>query len=144
MNNNLRAAILGGVIGTTIMTTVMSATPLLGLVDIFPPVMLAELLEMPVIIGGMLHFVIGIVLAIIYTFLFAPSIKIENLFVKGAVFGLLVFVFAQIALGRMGAIVDVEGPKVLMGMISLFADVIFGMVVAKSIGDYIEVLNPAV
>ena len=135
---------VGGLIGTTIMTTVMSASPLMGLVDIFPPLMLAEMLEMPIIIGGMLHFVIGIVLAMVYTFVFAPSVKIENLFVKGAVFGLLVFVFAQIALGRMGAIVDIEGSKVLMAMISLLADVVFGMVVAKSIGDYTEVLNPAV
>ena len=135
---------VGGLIGTTIMTTVMSASPLMGLVDIFPPLMLAEMLEMPIIIGGMLHFVIGIVLAMVYTFVFAPSVKIENLFVKGAVFGLLVFVFAQIALGRMGAIVDIEGSKVLMSMISLLADVVFGMVVAKSIGDYTEVLNPAV
>ncbi|WP_434036418.1 DUF6789 family protein [Formosa sp. 4Alg 33] len=138
MNNKIQKSVLAGIIGTVIMTAVMMVAPMMGMPKMSPPTMLAGMLGMPVFVGWLMHFMIGISFAVIYTFLVASKIKVENIFLKGAIFGIIAFVFAQIMMKVMGAIMpmpQMEGPMILMAVGSLMGHIIFGIAVAKTIGE---------
>ena len=93
MNTKISNSILAGIIGTIIMTIVMMIAPMMGIPKMSPPAMLANMLDMPLVVGWLMHFMIGIIFAFAYTYLFAPKVKISNIFLKGAVFGFVVFIF---------------------------------------------------
>ena len=83
-----------------------------------------------------MHFMIGIIFAFSYTYLFAPKVKIGNLFLKGAVFGFVVFIFAQIMLAIMGAMLpmpEMEGSMILTMIGSIMGHIIYGMAVSKTV-----------
>lgn len=96
MNNKNGLTILAGIIGTAIMTMIMMIAPMMGMPKMSPPAMLAAMLSLPLAAGWIMHFMIGVIFAFAYTYLFAPKVKISNGIVKGALFGLATFVFAQI------------------------------------------------
>jgi hypothetical protein len=126
-------SIVAGIIGTAIMTMVMMIAPMMGMPKMSPPEMLSGMLGMPVFVGWMMHFMIGIIFALAYTFLFAAKVKIGNTILKGAIFGFIAFVFAQIMMAIMGAIMPMpamEGSKVLTMIGGIMGHVIFGIVVA--------------
>ena len=101
MNTKISKSILGGIVGTIIMSFVMMIAPMMGMPKMSPPDMLAGMMGMPVMVGWVMHFMIGIIFALAYTYLFAPKVKIGNLLVKGAVFGFVVFIFAYTPSGRL-------------------------------------------
>jgi len=118
------------------MTIVMMIAPMMGMPKMSPPDMLAGMMGMPVIVGWVMHFMIGIIFAFGYTYLFAPKVKINNLFVKGAVFGFVVFIFAQIMMAIMGAMLPMpkmEGSMMLMMIGSIMGHIIYGMAVSKTV-----------
>lgn len=136
--NNTSKTILAGVIGTAIMTMVMFIAPMMGMPKMSPPDMLAGMMGMPVAIGWIMHFMIGIIFAFAYSNLFAPKVKIDSIYAKGAIFGFAAFVFAQIAMAMMGAIFPMppmEGSMMLTMIGSIMGHVIFGMAVSKTIGS---------
>ena len=138
MNTRIQRTVLAGIIGTAIMTVVMMVAPLLGMPRMSPPNMLAEILGMPVFVGWVMHFMIGIVFAFAYTYLCILKHKISNVWLKGIVFGIIAFVFAQIMMGIMGMMMPMpkmEGSMVLMAIGSLMGHIIFGMAVAKTVGE---------
>lgn len=129
-------SILGGIIGTAIMTMIMFVAPMMGMPKMSPPDMLSGMMGMPVIVGWMIHFMVGIVFALAYTFLFAPRVKINNIYVKGAVFGFVAFVFAQIMMAMMGAMFPMpqpEGSMLLIMMGSIMGHIVFGMSVSATV-----------
>ena len=136
MNTKISKSILGGIVGTIIMTIVMMIAPMMGMPKMSPPAMLANMLDMPLVVGWVMHFMIGVIFAFAYTYLFAPKVKINNLFVKGAVFGFVVFIFAQIMLAIMGAMLPMpkmEGSMILMMIGSIMGHIIYGMAVSKTV-----------
>ena len=136
MNTKISKAILGGIIGTAIMSMVMFIAPMMGIPKMSPPDMLAGMMEMPVIVGWVMHFMIGIVFAFAYTYLFAPKVKISNIFLKGAVFGFVVFIFAQIMLAIIGAMLPMpkmEGSLILTMIGSIMGHIIYGIAVSKTV-----------
>lgn len=136
MNNKIQKSIFAGIIGTAIMTMVMFIAPMMGMPKMSPPDMLAGMLGVPSIAGWVMHFMIGIIFALAYTYLFAPKVKIGNLFVKGAVFGFVVFIFAQIMLAIMGAMLpmpEMEGSMILVMIGSIIGHIIYGMAVSKTV-----------
>lgn len=138
MNIKIQKSILAGLIGTAIMTSVMLVAPMMGMPKMSPPKMLSGLLGLPTVVGWMMHFIIGIVFAFGYTYLCIFKHKINNIWLKGSVFGIVVFVFAQIMMaimGRMMPMPEAEGSMILAVMGSLIGHIIFGMVVAKIFGD---------
>ncbi len=138
MNIKIQKSILAGLIGTAIMTAVMLVAPMMGMPKMSPPKMLSGLLGLPVIVGWIMHFIIGIVFAFGYTYLCIFKDKINNIWLKGAVFGIVVFVFAQIMMAIMGMMMpmpEAEGSMILAVTGSLIGHIIFGMVVAKIVGD---------
>lgn len=136
MDKRIQKSILAGIIGTVIMTIVMMIAPMMGMPKMSPPAMLSGMMGMPVFIGWIMHFMIGIIFAFAYTYLF--NVKIANIWIKGSLFGFAAFVFAQIMMAIMGAMMPMpamEGSKVLMMIGSLIGHLIFGMAVAKTVGD---------
>ena len=84
-----------------------------------------------------MHFMIGITFAVSYSYLFAPKAKINNIFLKGAIFGIAAFIVAQIALGILGAILPMppqEGSMVLVIAGSAMGHIVFGIAVALTAG----------
>lgn len=136
MNTKISKSLLGGIIGTIIMSLVMFIAPMMGMPKMSPPDMLAGMLGVPSIAGWVMHFMIGIIFALAYTYLFAPKVKIGNLIVKGAVFGFVVFIFAQIMLAIMGTMLpmpEMEGSMILVMIGSIIGHIIFGMAVSKTV-----------
>ena len=136
MNTEISKSILGGTIGTAIMSFVMFIASMMGMPKMSPPNMLAGMMGMPVIVGWVMHFIIGIIFALAYSYLFAPKVKIGNIFLKGAVFGFVVFVFAQIMMAIMGAMLPMpkmEGSMMLTMIGSMIGHIIYGMAVSKTV-----------
>jgi len=138
MNKKIQKTVLAGLIGTLIMTIVMMIAPMMGMPKMSPPKMLAEMLGMPIFVGWIMHFMIGIVFAFAYTYLHLFKHKISNVWLKGVVFGIIAFVFAQVMMRVMGMMMPIpkmEGSMVLMAIESLMGHIIFGMAVAKTVGE---------
>lgn len=138
MNNKIQKSILAGIIGTAIMTVVMMVAPMMGMPKMSPPEMLSGMLGTPVFVGWVMHFMIGIIFAFVYTFLCIFKWKISNVYLKGAVFGIIAFVFAQIMMAVMGTMLPLPamvGSKILLMIGSLMGHIIFGIVVAKTVGN---------
>lgn len=139
MNTTFTKSILGGVLGTAVMTLIMFVAPMMGMPKMSPPDMLAGMMGFPIIMGWMMHFMVGIVFAFMYTLAFSKLIKVDNLLIKGAIFGFIVFVFAQIMMAVMGAVFPMpkpEGSMVLMMMGSIIGHLIYGSVTVKVIGKF--------
>ncbi|WP_051219239.1 DUF6789 family protein [Flavobacterium frigidarium] len=138
MSNKIQKSVLAGIIGTVVMTAVMMISQMMGMPKMSPPEMVSGMMGMPIFVGWMMHFVIGIVFALIYTFFVASKIKADNHYLKGALFGIVAFVVAQIMMKVMGAMMGMpamEGPKLLLAIGSLMGHIIFGMAVAKVVGN---------
>ena len=138
MNIKIEKSILAGIIGTAVMTAVIMAAPMMGMPKMSPPEMLSGMLGIPVIVGWIMHFMIGILFAFAYTYLCIFKHKIKNVWIKGAVFGIIAFVFAQIMMGIMGMMMPmpkIEGSMALIAIGSLMGHIIFGMAVAKTVGE---------
>ena len=136
MNTKISKSILGGIVGTIIMTIVMMIAPMMGMPKMSPPATLAGMMNMPLGMGWIIHFIIGVMFAFAYTYLFAPKVKIGNIFLKGAVFGFVVFVFAQIMMAIMGAMLPMpkmEGSMMLIIIGSIIGHVIYGMSVSRTV-----------
>ena len=136
MESKMSKSILGGVVGTILMTIVTMVAPMMGMPKMSPPEMLSGMMNVPILVGWITHFMIGIIFALAYTYLFAPKVNINNLIVKGAVFGFAVFIFAQIIMAIMGAMFPMpamEGSMILTMIGSIIGHVIFGIGVSKTV-----------
>ena len=137
MNAKISKSILGGLIGTAIMTVVIFASPMAGLPKMSPPDMLSGMMGIPIMVGWIMHFMIGVTFALAYTYIFAPKVKISNIYLKGTVFGFAVFVFAQIAIAALETIFpapSIKGSVTLLMIASIMGHIVFGMAVSKTIG----------
>ena len=146
MNTKIQKSILAGIIGTAVMTLVMMIAPMMGMPKMSPPQMLSGMMGMPIFVGWVMHFMIGIIFAFVYTYLCIFKWKISNVYLKGVVFGIVVFVAAQIVMKLMGMMMPMpmpaEGEMIPMIIGSLMGHIIFGVVVAKVVGDaYISGCN---
>ena len=90
-------------------------------------------------VGYLMHFMIGIIFAAAYVYLFNPKVHIQSKLVKGIVFGFAVFVFAQMMLFIIGKIMPMPMPQdnmMLMMLGSLIGHLVFGIVVALIVPAY--------
>jgi len=134
MNKSMKRVIVAGVLATIVMTIITMLAPMMGMPKMSPPNMLAGMLGMPIFVGWVMHFMIGIVFAVTYQKLFSSKLPINNVLLKGAVFGVVVFVFAQLVMKLMGAMMGMpamEGSLVMQMVGSLIGHIVYGIVVAK-------------
>ncbi len=108
-----------------------------GMPKMSPPDMLAAMMGVPVAMGWVIHFLIGIIFATGYVFLFNNWLrKISNRTARGAVYGIIAFIVAQIGLPVMeavfgsGSMLAPESSMALLMIGSVMGHVIFGIVVA--------------
>jgi len=104
MSNKPTQAIIGGIVATIAFTIVTIIAPVMGMPKMSPPAMLSMMMGVPIVVGWLMHFMIGIIFALVYAFFFIKVVKkINSNILKGVIFGFAVFIFAQIALAIMGA-----------------------------------------
>ena len=125
--------LVAGIVGTAVMTFIMAIAPEMGIPESNQPAMLAALLGSSITMGWLTHFLIGIIFAAFYVYLFNPIVPIENKMMKGAIYGFLVSVLAQMMLVIMTSILSVMAAPVestiLLVIRSIMGHVVFGMYV---------------
>lgn len=140
MKTKISQAVIGGLVGTAAMTMIMYIAPMMGMPKMSPPAMLSMMMGVPLFAGWIGHFMIGIIFTLMYAFLLFPILKkVSGRILKGIIFGLAAFVFAQIAIGAMGAILGnmpaPEGNMVLIAMGSMIGHLVFGIVAAQFVAE---------
>jgi hypothetical protein len=137
MNKNaqLSKAIVAGIIGTIAMTLFMLIGNMMGL-QMNVPKMLASMFGGNLIIGWAMHFMIGTTLAIGYEYYFTTKIKIENTLLRGAVYGTIPWLMAQLVvmpmmskMNGMGFVDGLFSGSMFLAGVSLMAHFVFGAVV---------------
>jgi len=145
MNNKITKTLTTGMVATIAMTIVMFMAPLMGLPKMNAAEMLSMTMGFPIVIGWVMHFMIGIIFTLGYTFIFSKLLnKISNKILNGAIFGMIVFVFAQIAMAMMGLIFTLpkmSGNMGLMMLGSVIGHVVFGIAVAVILKTKEEIHN---
>ena len=144
MNTKIIKSLFGGVIGAIIMSMVMWLFPMVGIPRMSPPDMLSTMMGIPIIIGWLMHFMIGIIFALTYAFFFINLVKkITGPILRGAIFGIAVFIFAQIMLAILEAILNgippTEESIVLIMTGSIIGHIVFGIVVALLVKEEITI-----
>ncbi len=138
MNSKLTQTLIAGIAGTVAMTVLTFMGPYMGLPEMTQAGMLSSMMGVSMTVGWIMHFMIGIVFAAGYVFLFSPRVNISNKLLKGAAFGFTVFIVAAILMMGMGAMMEMpepEGSMMPMMIGSLMYHLIYGItvgVVAKS------------
>ena len=126
MNFTLKRAMVAGVVGTAAMTGLMLAAPMMGM----PPMNIGEMLASRmgglVALGWAAHFMIGIVLAVVYAAVFATRLPGPGA-ARGAAFALVPWLMAQmIVMPMMG--MGVFSGSALMAGGSLMGHLLYGAV----------------
>ncbi len=140
MSTRIQKGIIAGILGTAAMTLVMYIGYIIGMPKMNPAEMLAGILDVSNTIGWLLHFMTGIIFALTYSLVFFKVIyRIKNMWVKGIVYGLAVFMFAQIALAVMLAIMDPlpepGGNMMLIAIGSIIGHLVYGITVVKFVKE---------
>ena len=135
MKTKITQSVIGGLVATLVMTMVMFIGPFMGMPKMNPAAMLSMMMGVPVFVGWIMHFMAGVIFALMYVFLLLPLLKnVKSKIAKGAIFGMAAFVLAQIAMMGMGAMLGnmpkPEGSMMLMMLGSIMGHVVFGIVVA--------------
>ena len=90
-----------------------------------------------VVLGWMMHFIIGIIFAYAYLYLLNKKLPIANNYMRGAIYGFIIFIFAQIVMAMMGTMgMTPEMPKDNMMMViigSIIGHLVYGVVLGTFI-----------
>jgi len=120
-------------------TLVMMIAPMMGMPKMSPPAMLSMMMGFPLVVGWVMHFMIGVIFAMAYAFFFIKLVKkVNNNILKGAIFGMAVFIFAQIMMAIMEMMFPMppmKGSMMLMMVGSITGHVIFGIMVAMFVKE---------
>lgn len=134
MSNKIQQSIIGGIIATIVMSMVMWLAPMMGMPKMDIPGMLSGMMGFSKVIGWLMHFMIGISFALIYAFFFMIVLKkINSVILRGAIFGFIAFLIAQVSLGALGSIFPMppmEGSMMLIMIGSIMGHLFFGITVA--------------
>lgn len=136
MNKNYGRAILAGLVATAAMTMLMLVGPMMGMPKMPIGNMLAAFMGIPVVLGWVAHFMIGTVLAIIYS-----AVIVERLpgaaVARGALFSLIPWLLAQVMVNPMmgaGFFASNTPAPMMMVMGSLLGHLVYGVVLGAVFG----------
>lgn len=133
MNIDFGRAVIGGLIGTAVMTIVgLFVAPLMGLPPMNPADMLAGAMGGNLVLGWGGHLMIGIVLALVYaqvaSILPGPGV------VRGATYSIAPFLMAQLVVMPMMGMPVFSG-SATMAMGSLVGHIVYGVVLGGIYGE---------
>ncbi|CAM3577295.1 DUF6789 family protein [Zobellia roscoffensis] len=137
MKNELPKLVLAGILGTVVMTIIMLVAPHMGMPEMAPWKLLAGAMNLPITVGWVLHFLMGILFALGYGYVFAPKVNISNLFLKGIAFGIVALIMAQIGMKVMGVLFEMppmDGSMPMRLVAMSIGHIVFGVVTVKTIG----------
>jgi uncharacterized membrane protein YagU involved in acid resistance len=132
MNINYGRAVIGGLFGTVLLTVVgLVVAPMMGIPKMNPAAMLAGAMGGNVALGWMAHFMIGIVLALVYA---AVATLLPGApWLRGALYGIAPWLMLEVAvLPMMGMPLFAGSAVVAMG--SLFGHLVYGGTVGAIYG----------
>ena len=136
MQTKIQQSVLSGIAATIVMTLLMILGGIMGLPEMSPPDMLSSIIGISALGGWVIHFLIGITFAAGYVFVFNGLLKkIQNTVLKGAVYGVVAFIIAQISFPLMGAIFgeanmpEPEGSMALLMIGGVVGHIVFGIVI---------------
>jgi uncharacterized membrane protein YagU involved in acid resistance len=130
---NITRALVAGIAGTAVMTLIMMLAPKMGMPPMNVPAMLASFMGLPIILGWIMHFMVGTVLAVQYA-AFAANRFPGAPWLRGLLFGLAPWLMAQVALNpMMGAGFFAANTAAPVGMVmgSLLGHMVYGAVVGS-------------
>lgn len=113
------------------MTLLMLAAPMMGMPPMNIGAMLGGMLGTSATVGWLMHFMIGLLFTAAYAFFFNQRLPISSPVARGATYGALVFVLAQVmfALMRAMGLMPAAGDGLLLGLLgSLMGHLLFGAV----------------
>lgn len=129
---SLQSAVIAGIIATASMTIFTYMAPSMGF-EMNIPKMLANTMGVSIILGWILHFMIGEVLAINFAAVFLNATSKRSDIKSGAVFGLIPWLIAQIMIMPMMSIMNggsyTDGffsGSIMISMASLVGHLIYG------------------
>ena len=93
---NYPKMLLAALAATAAMTAFMLLAPLVGLPKMDVGALLGSLFGNNKVVGWVIHVVIGILMLLPYVFFFNQWLPVENRVARGAIYGILVFVFSEI------------------------------------------------
>ncbi len=121
---NFARALVAGIVGTVVMSLLVVAGPMMGLRMAGPWELLASFMKLPVAVGWIAHFMIGVVLAIIYAAVAASRLP-GSPWLRGALFAIAPWLVAQVMLmPMMGA--GLFGGSALVALGSLMGHLVYG------------------
>lgn len=105
---SIKSTLAAGLIATAAMTAFTFMAPLMGFeMDI--PKMLAGTMGTHIIFGWIGHFIVGLVLAVIYATIFLTVIRKKANFKNGALFGILPWLLSQLMVMPMMGLLNGSG-----------------------------------
>lgn len=131
---NLGRGLLAGAVGTAAMTMLMLGAPLMGMPKMPLGEMLGGFLHIGTAAGWAMHVVIGLVLALIYGGWFATRLPGVP-WLRGAIYGLGVFLLAQIVVTPMMGGGVFSGGNMAMIAGSLMGHLVYGVLVGAVYGS---------
>lgn len=132
MRNKNMQAIAGGIAGTAIITLAMFLLSLAGMPDINYGKLIAQFLNTSTAVGWILHFVVGIALALLYVHFFREFLP-GPFWAKGMIFGVLPWVLTLIMMFPMVDTLNITNTTQAPGVFivsSMVAYLAFGAVMA--------------
>lgn len=130
-------AVVAGISATVVMTLFTFMGGMMG-IKMNIPEMLAGMFGGKIIIGWIMHFIIGIVLAFNYGVIFYSKFKIQPLWIRGAVFGLFPWFMAQILVMPMMSVMNgmsfssgLFSGSIMMAMASMVGHLVYGAVLGS-------------
>jgi len=133
---NFLHAVVAGLAGTAVMTIIMFVAPIMGMPEMNIGKMLGGFMGIPEAIGWIAHFMIGIVLALIYVYVFSSKL-LGNGIVRGVIFSLIPWFVQQIMVFPMmgaGLFASNTPAPMLTVMGSLMGHLVYGAVLGGVYG----------
>ncbi len=134
---NFKSVVIPGIAATAVMTILTSMAPLMG-IKMNIPELLASTMGLPIVFGWLAHFMVGIILSIIYAGFYVPITKSESSLKSGAIFSIFPWLIAQVivmplmsTMNGMGFIAGLFSGSVILAMASLIGHLVYGLVLGK-------------
>ena len=119
MKSKIAQTIIAGLIATAVMTIVGLMASYIGLPKMNTAEMFSAMMGVSLPVGFLIHLMIGIIFAAASVYLFNQKAHIQSKLAGGLLYGLAVFVFAQV-----------------MMIMSLIGNLVYGIVVALIVPNY--------
>lgn len=107
MNSLRNKTILGGIVGTIVMTAFMFIAPSFGLPKMNPAEIISSLLGIPLVGSWVILFLVGIAVAFSYPDHFTRYSRQSNPLANGILFGISIFIVVELIIFAIAAI---KGP----------------------------------